>query len=91
MPVPWEEAGRFGVVITDENGQINEFEEKPEKPRSNLASMGIYIFTWKSIERSTDPHEGTCRDVISESISCQTAWNGASGCLLMSTTDTGKM
>ena len=52
MPVPWEEAGRFGVVITDENGQINEFEEKPEKPRSNLASMGIYIFTWKVLRET---------------------------------------
>ena len=51
MPVPWEEAGRFGVVITDENGQINEFEEKPEKPRSNLASMGIYIFNWKLLRK----------------------------------------
>lgn len=47
MPVPWEEASRFGLVITDENKQIMEFEEKPENPRSNLASMGIYIFNWK--------------------------------------------
>ena len=46
MPVPIEEASRFGIVITDENRQIQEFEEKPEHPRSNLASMGIYIFTW---------------------------------------------
>ncbi len=46
MPVPTEEASRFGIVITDENRQIQEFEEKPEHPRSNLASMGIYIFTW---------------------------------------------
>lgn len=46
MPVPIEEASRFGIVITDENRKILEFEEKPEKPRSNLASMGIYIFTW---------------------------------------------
>ncbi len=45
--VPIEEASRFGVVITDENGVISEFEEKPEHPRSNKASMGIYIFTWK--------------------------------------------
>lgn len=44
--VPIEEASRFGVVITDENGVIQEFEEKPEKPRSNKASMGIYIFSW---------------------------------------------
>jgi glucose-1-phosphate adenylyltransferase len=46
IPVPIEEASRFGVVITDEHKQIQEFEEKPEHPRSNLASMGIYIFSW---------------------------------------------
>ena len=47
MPVPIEEASRFGVVITDDERRISEFEEKPEHPRSNLASMGIYIFSWK--------------------------------------------
>lgn len=47
IPVPLEEASRFGVVITDSNRQILEFEEKPKNPRSNLASMGIYIFSWK--------------------------------------------
>ncbi|MDE7063737.1 MAG: glucose-1-phosphate adenylyltransferase [Lachnospiraceae bacterium] len=52
MPVPIEEASRFGVVITDENRQIQEFEEKPEHPRSNLASMGIYIFNWKVLRDS---------------------------------------
>ncbi|MBO5371192.1 MAG: glucose-1-phosphate adenylyltransferase [Lachnospiraceae bacterium] len=46
MPVPMEEASRFGIVITDEDRRIMEFEEKPENPRSNLASMGIYIFSW---------------------------------------------
>ncbi len=46
IPVPIEEASRFGVVITDDSGKIQEFEEKPEHPRSNLASMGIYIFSW---------------------------------------------
>lgn len=46
MPVPMEEASRFGIMIADENKQIMEFEEKPEHPRSNLASMGIYIFSW---------------------------------------------
>lgn len=46
IPVPIEEASRFGVVITDSHNQITEFEEKPPKPRSNLASMGIYIFSW---------------------------------------------
>lgn len=46
MPVPYEEASRFGIVLTDENNKITEFEEKPEHPRGNLASMGIYIFNW---------------------------------------------
>lgn len=52
MPVPMEEASRFGVVITDESGKINEFEEKPEVPRSNLASMGIYIFSWEVLREA---------------------------------------
>lgn len=46
MPVPIEEAGRFGILVTDKEGKISRFEEKPEKPGSNLASMGIYIFSW---------------------------------------------
>ena len=50
--VPMEEASRFGVVITDESGRITEFEEKPENPRSNKASMGIYIFNWKLLRES---------------------------------------
>ena len=52
MPVPIEEACRFGVMIADEKGKIMEFEEKPERPRSNLASMGIYIFNWKTLKRA---------------------------------------
>ena len=52
MPVPYEEAKRFGILITDENRQINDFEEKPENPRSNLASMGIYIFNWKTLKEA---------------------------------------
>ncbi|MDD3141645.1 MAG: glucose-1-phosphate adenylyltransferase, partial [Lachnospiraceae bacterium] len=52
MPVPMEEASRFGVVITDDNNQIKEFEEKPEHPRSNLASMGIYIFSWSVLKEA---------------------------------------
>ena len=47
MPVPMEEASRFGIVIADGEKRITAFEEKPAKPRSNLASMGIYIFSWK--------------------------------------------
>ncbi len=52
MPVPWEEASRFGVVVADDKGNIKEFEEKPEKPSSNLASMGIYIFNWKLLREA---------------------------------------
>ena len=52
MPVPIEEASRFGILITDDNNQITEFEEKPANPRSNLASMGIYIFTWKALREA---------------------------------------
>lgn len=52
MPVPIEEASRFGIVIADENRKIIDFEEKPENPRSNLASMGIYIFNWKTLKES---------------------------------------
>ena len=52
MPVPMEEASRFGIMIADENHRITEFEEKPEHPRSNLASMGIYIFNWKTLKKA---------------------------------------
>ena len=52
MPVPIEEASRFGILIADENKQITEFEEKPANPRSNLASMGIYIFSWKVLKEA---------------------------------------
>ena len=52
MPVPMEEASRFGIVIADEEQRITEFEEKPKNPRSNLASMGIYIFSWPALRES---------------------------------------
>ena len=52
MPVPMEEAKRFGIMITDEDRKITDFEEKPENPRSNLASMGIYIFNWKALKEA---------------------------------------
>ena len=51
MEVPWKEASRFGIMNTNEDGQIVEFEEKPANPKSNLASMGIYIFTWKTLRK----------------------------------------
>ena len=46
MEVPWSEASRFGLMVTDENCKITEFQEKPKNPKSNLASMGNYIFKW---------------------------------------------
>ena len=52
MPVPLEEASRFGIVIADENKKIMDFEEKPKEPRSNLASMGIYIFSWPVLKEA---------------------------------------
>lgn len=52
MPVPMEEASRFGIVVADESKRITEFQEKPEKPSSNLASMGIYIFSWKILREA---------------------------------------
>ena len=52
IPVPMEEASRFGLVITDEEKRVVEFEEKPKNPRSNLASMGIYIFTWAVLKEA---------------------------------------
>lgn len=51
IEVPMKEASRFGIMNTDENYRIEEFEEKPEHPKSNLASMGIYIFTWKTLKK----------------------------------------
>ncbi len=51
MPVPWEEASRFGIMNVDENGYITEFEEKPKEPKSNLASMGIYIFDYQKLKK----------------------------------------
>lgn len=50
LEVPWEEASRFGIMTADENNVITKFEEKPKEPKSTLASMGIYIFTWKKLK-----------------------------------------
>ena len=51
MEVPWEEASRFGLMVADENDKITEFQEKPANPKSNLASMGIYIFNWDVLRK----------------------------------------
>ena len=52
IEVPWDEASRFGIMNTNEDGSIYEFEEKPKEPKSNLASMGIYIFNWKVLREA---------------------------------------
>ena len=51
LDVPMEEASRFGIMITNDEGDIVDFEEKPKHPRSTLASMGIYIFTWSKLKK----------------------------------------
>ncbi len=51
MEVPWDEASRFGLMVADENDKITEFQEKPKNPKSNLASMGIYIFNWDILKK----------------------------------------
>ncbi len=57
MPVPWEEASRFGIMNVDDEGTIVEFEEKPANPKSNLASMGIYIFDYKALKKYLENDE----------------------------------
>ena len=57
MEVPWEEASRFGILNTNEDGSIYEFDEKPKKPKSNKASMGIYVFTWEKLRKYLEEDE----------------------------------
>ena len=71
IEVPMKEASRFGIMNTDETGRIVEFEEKPAEPKSNLASMGIYIFNWKLLRKmlvadmkSTESHHDFGKDII---------------------------
>ena len=71
IPVPMKEASRFGIMNTHEDGSIYEFEEKPAEPKSNLASMGIYIFNWKTLRKllladikNPDSHHDFGKDII---------------------------
>ena len=71
IEVPMKEASRFGIMNTDGAGRIVEFEEKPEHPKSNLASMGIYIFNWKLLRKmlladmkDSDSHHDVGKDII---------------------------
>jgi len=65
LEVPWEEASRFGLIIADDDGAIREFEEKPANPRSNMASMGVYVFTWAKLRQyliDDEAKEGSSND-----------------------------
>lgn len=65
IEVPWKEASRFGIMNTDDNDRIIEFEEKPEEPKSNLASMGIYIFNWgrlRSVLKTLNAKDSSMND-----------------------------
>ena len=71
LEVPWDEASRFGLMLTDETGAITAFEEKPEHPSSNKASMGVYMFTWEKLrsyliadENKPDSSNDFGKDVI---------------------------
>lgn len=69
--VPWDEASRFGIMNTDDEKLITEFEEKPQEPKSNLASMGVYIFNWTDLrkylmkdEKNPDSHNDFGKNII---------------------------
>ncbi|MDD6416181.1 glucose-1-phosphate adenylyltransferase [Lactobacillus porci] len=64
IDVPWKEAPRFGIMNTDSSGRIIEFEEKPAKPKSNHASMGIYIFNWKRLREVLTAGFATADDMV---------------------------
>lgn len=71
IDVPYEEASRYGIMNTDDKGRVKEFEEKPKNPKSTLASMGVYIFTWDVLrgylerdEQSTDSEHDFGKDII---------------------------
>ncbi|MBS7397342.1 MAG: glucose-1-phosphate adenylyltransferase, partial [Ruminiclostridium sp.] len=65
LEVPWEEASRFGIMSADENDVIYEFAEKPAQPKSNLASMGVYILSWQNLKKhliANENDEGASKD-----------------------------
>lgn len=70
IEVPWDECYRFGILNTDEEKRIVEFEEKPENAKSNLASMGIYIFNWKLLRQALieDEADGTSKNDFGKNI-----------------------
>lgn len=63
IPVEWEEASRFGIMNTDSTNRIIEFEEKPENPKNNMASMGIYIFKWEKLRKYLEDNQTKEREM----------------------------
>ena len=88
MEVPWEEAPRFGLMVADENDKITEFQEKPKNPKSNLASMGIYIFNWDILKRMRRIRN---RRMTSATISSPICCGMSGGCMRTILTVTGRM
>ena len=87
MEVPWEEAPRFGLMVTDDDDRITEFQEKPKNPKSNLASMGIYIFNWDILKQYLTQNLKMILEIILYRICCVMREK----CTRITLTDTGKM
>lgn len=92
LPVPIQEAHRFGIMSTDAHGRITKFEEKPAHPDSNNASMGIYIFNWPTLKRFMEHDDA---DPASEhdfgKTSSRPCWARASRCSLLRSRGIGRM
>lgn len=92
LEVPWEEAPRFGIMSADENDVIYEFAEKPAQPKSNLASMGVYIFSWQNLKSTLSPTKMTRAQArTSVRILSLQCWQRATSSLLITLTATGRM
>ena len=91
MEVPMEEANRFGIMNTEDGDKIYEFEEKPESPKSNLASMGIYIFTWDRLRDALIEDNSIHPDSDFGKPSSLKCWMRDSPCMHGASMDTGRM
>ena len=89
LEVPWEEASRFGILATDENNKIYEFAEKPKEPKSNKASMGVYVFSWDNISFKMKTQKAQA--MTSERILSHQCLKQAKECLPFRLKDIGKM
>ena len=92
MEVPWEDASRFGLMVADEDDRITEFQEKPKNPKSNLASMGIYIFNWDILKKylEEDEQDPNSENDFGNNI-IPNLLKDHRPCMLIILTDTGKM